>query len=154
MKYFCDTEFDGFGGELLSLALIREDGESLYLVYPQPKKYRDPWVAENVAPILWDIPSPLPGMAHTVPDHKTGAHMIASYLNMDPDVPYIVTDWPDDVSHLCRALMTGPGFMASVARIQFDILRVDAYPTTLKDAVRHNAWWDAQALRTLVMDNE
>jgi hypothetical protein len=26
---------------------------------------------------------------------------------------------------------------------------VDCYPTTLEGAVRHNAWWDAMALRAL-----
>lgn len=27
MKYFLDTEFDGFGGDLISLALVCEDGQ-------------------------------------------------------------------------------------------------------------------------------
>lgn len=32
MKYYLDCEFDGYRGSLLSLALVREDGESLYLI--------------------------------------------------------------------------------------------------------------------------
>lgn len=32
MRYYLDTEFNGRGGQLLSLALVREDGESIYWV--------------------------------------------------------------------------------------------------------------------------
>ena len=59
MKYFLDTEFNEFGGELISLALVREDGESIYLVYPDLPEY-GAWVKEHVVPIIWSIPSPLP----------------------------------------------------------------------------------------------
>ena len=31
MRYFLDTEFNGFGGALLSLALVPEDGEEFYV---------------------------------------------------------------------------------------------------------------------------
>ena len=36
--------------------------------------------------------------------------------------------------------------MASINDIQFNMFRIDAYPTELKYAIRHNAWWDAKAL--------
>ncbi len=32
MRYYIDTEFNGTGGQLLSLALVREDGLSFYEV--------------------------------------------------------------------------------------------------------------------------
>jgi hypothetical protein len=57
MKYYLDTEFNEFGGELISLALVREDGESLYLVYPEPKDGYGEWVKDNVVPIISDLPS-------------------------------------------------------------------------------------------------
>ena len=44
MRYFLDTEFNGFGGELLSLALVREDGASIYLLYTVPGNIAR-WVA-------------------------------------------------------------------------------------------------------------
>ena len=31
MRYFLDTEYNGWGGALLSLALVPDDGEELYL---------------------------------------------------------------------------------------------------------------------------
>ena len=146
MRYYLDTEFNGFGGELISLALVREDGKSLYLVYPVPMERYDFWVQKNVVPILWDIPSPLPGMAYKFVSEKEGAFKIQTFLHGDPN-PVIVTDWPDDISYFCQAIITGPGSMINIPQLSFDMVRVDAYPTTLEGAVQHNAWWDAMALR-------
>gem|GEM_PF-4079500 len=36
LRYFLDTEFNGFGGALISLALVSEAGPSLYLIYGEP----------------------------------------------------------------------------------------------------------------------
>lgn len=144
MKYFLDCEFDGFGGELLSMALVREDNEARYFVLPQPETYRDPWVAENVAPILWDIPSPIPGMAYRVTKEDLLNHL-AAFLHQDTEIE-IIADWPDDIRYFCESLITGPGMMINVPSMTFHMLRIDAYPTTLEGAVRHNAYWDALAL--------
>ena len=147
MRYFLDTEFNEFGGELISLALVREDGESIYLVYPDLPEYGE-WVSKNVMPIIWNIPSPLPGMAYKLPDKEEGAYIIANFLKGDPH-PVIVSDWPDDIRYFCQAIITGPGMMAAIDNIVFQMVRVNAYPTTLENAVQHNAWWDAKALREL-----
>jgi len=144
MRYFLDTEFNEFGGELLSLALVRADGDALYLRYPEPAKL-GPWVAENVWPIMDDVPAGRD--VHRVTQAE-GAKLIADFFAArSGSVPYIITDWPDDVRYLCQAVITGPGQMAAIPRMQFDIVRVDAYPTTLDGAVQHNALWDAFALR-------
>lgn len=167
MRYFLDCEFDAFGGPLISLALVREDLESLYLVYRDEAE--DPWVQENVIPKLWSIPSPMPGMAHNLtgshqlvrlqpapaepirmPSHEMGARIIASFLEGD-DRPYIVADWPDDIAYFCRAVMTGPGHMATMKNLRFEMTRVLSYPTDLPGAVQHNAYWDAKALRHLIL---
>lgn len=146
MKYFLDTEFNGFGGELISLALVREDNESLYLVYPEPLDRYDVWVQKNVIPILWDIPSPLPGMAYQLKSRKDGAFRIQQFLQGD-STPQIITDWPDDIKYFCQEIITGPGQMINIPQVTFLMARVDAYPTELKGAVQHNAWWDAKALK-------
>lgn len=143
MKYFLDTEFNEFGGQLLSLALVREDGDALYLIYPEPRVWGK-WVYENVFPIMDSIPEGCD--AHRVTKAE-GSKLIADFFSARGGVPYVITDWPDDVRHLCEAVITGPGMMAPIARMQFDIVRVDAYPTTLPGAVQHNALWDAFALR-------
>lgn len=153
MRYFLDTEFNGFGGELISLALVREDGKSLYLIYPELKWY-DFWVQENVLPILRNVPFVGVGMTprlsvndvHKLEYKWQGHSLIQAFLHGDPN-PVIVTDWPDDIRYFCQAIITGPGSMINIPQLSFDMVRVDAYPTTLEGAVQHNAWWDAMALR-------
>lgn len=144
MNYTCDTEFNGFGGGLISLALYREDGESLYLIYDLKEKL-DPWVAENVIPILnADLPENT-GKRHLIDDWNVGADLIADFFGTDLD-PYVVVDWPDDMKYFCQAIMKGPGYMANIKRVIFDVVRVNAYPTDNTKAVRHNSWWDAKVL--------
>jgi hypothetical protein len=48
MNYFLGTEFNGFGGALISLALVREDGAEFYAATAcaNPRS----WVKENVIP--------------------------------------------------------------------------------------------------------
>lgn len=150
MKYYADCEFDGFGGALLSLALIREDNEAIYIVYEHNVvEAQDGWVCDNVIPILDDIPSPIPGMAYSVNSDIEASRLLEDYFAWDP-YPLIITDWPDDVKYICQAFITGPGKMISVPSVRFEVVRVDAYPTQLRDAVQHNAYWDAQALRVLL----
>jgi hypothetical protein len=149
MKYYLDTEFNEFGGELISLALVREDGKSIYLVYPILEKYGD-WVKENVVPILWDIPLPVAQLeAWKLLNNEDGAHIIQEFLSGDPQ-PFIITDWPDDIRYFCQAIITGPGTMINIPGLVFQMFRIDAYPTTLEGAVQHNAWHDANALRHLL----
>ncbi len=53
---FFDTEFtylDARKGELLSLGLVKDSGEELYIEFDQPPHDRmDPWVIEHVLPSL------------------------------------------------------------------------------------------------------
>ncbi len=149
LRYFIDTEFNGFGGALLSLALVREDGLSLYLLYDPPDEL-DPWVSRNVLPKLTRLPPEIE-VRHV--GQADGARAIAAFLDGDRD-PEIIADWPDDIRLLCSALMLGPGATVLLDRLRFEILRVEPYPTDLEGAVEHNAWWDAMALRRRLMRHE
>lgn len=144
MNYYLDTEFNGFGRQLLSMALVREDGESLYAVLPAPAE-PDPWVAQNVLPLMLGVPRAV-RVCHCTADELPA--YIQWFLEGDK-APRIISDWPDDIRYFCQAVITGPGQMISVPSLTFEVRRVDAYPTTLPDAVQHNAWWDAMALRHL-----
>lgn len=145
MKYFLDCEFNGYRGELISLALVPEQGnDALYLAWP----YGDftPWVAENVIPIV-TAPAAVPHI------HRLQAWpgFIEIFLR-DDDAPVIIADWPDDIRYFCECLIIGPGEMIKTApRIFFNVERVDAYPTELPGAVQHNALWDARALKAKLM---
>lgn len=146
MRYFLDCEFNGFGGELLSLALVRQDGVSVYYVIDwQDPLNIEPWVAENVVPLLFDSAvTPL-----TVTKAEIGAEL-AVFFKGDHS-PVVIADWPDDIRYLCEVLITGPGTCINISGLTFEWHRVDAYPNDgsrqLADAVQHNAWWDAMALR-------
>ena len=51
MKLFIDTEFNGFGGELISMAIVAEDGREWYGILPVADKLVE-WVEEHVRPVL------------------------------------------------------------------------------------------------------
>lgn len=145
MKFTLDTEFNGYKGELLSLALapFGEFRAGIYLHVPTPPQNMDPWVAENV----WPLMDKCPIVPMVYPVEQWG-DIIAKYLaDNSLVVPYIIADWPADIRYLCDVLEKPGGEMASVPRIQFDIVRVDSYPSPIESAVRHNAWWDAVVLR-------
>ncbi len=143
MRYFLDTEFNEFGGQLISLALVPDDGQELYISTPCANP--GPWVLENVIPIVRCA-----GADPMEIEIDMIGHVIAGYLRSDAN-PIIIADWPDDISYFCRAIVVGPGKMANIAKLQFELIRVDAYPTQLAGAVQHNALWDARALRALFM---
>ena len=50
MKIWIDCEFNEFGGDLISMALVAEDGREFYDVLEC--KNPGPWVAKNVMPFL------------------------------------------------------------------------------------------------------
>lgn len=150
MRYYLDCEFDGFGGKILSMALVREDNESLYMVFENNlQNLSDPWVEKNIIPIIWSIPSPFPGRVEKV-TNETAPFILANYFSQDSGQKHVVSDWPDDIKYLCESLITGPGTMSPVDNLYMSFHRIDAYPTYLAGAVRHNAFWDAKALQVRI----
>lgn len=146
MKYFLDTEFNELGGDLISLALVSETGREMYLA--TECKAPKAWVEKYVMPIVT-----CDGAKPYMCDVSLFGPLSAWYLHSDPD-PIIVADWPDDIRYFCQALITGPGEMADIPRLRFELARVDAYPTKLEGAIQHNALWDARALRALLVLGE
>ena len=143
MRYFLDTEFNGFGGDLISIALVPEaEGAAPFyeaIDCPAPT----PWVIEHVLPVLDTVPLP----------RSTVADRFADYLLDDPD-PVLIADWPEDIAHACRLLVIGPGHMKPVRSIRFDLVDPDLVSSGRGGAVPHNAWHDATALRRDVLDYE
>lgn len=153
IRYFIDFEFMGFGGELISGAVVREDGSSIYLVQPndvlsamRASPDSDPWVLENVMPHLYNVPRSVPITVQ--PKHEWGP-MIAAFLYQDDQVPQIFADWMTDISDLMNLFVTGPGTGVPMNhQTHMVCLRhLDVYPTTLAGAIQHNAYWDAAALK-------
>ncbi|HEX7853176.1 MAG TPA: hypothetical protein VF503_05720 [Sphingobium sp.] len=143
MQYFLDTEFNGFGGELISLALVPQYGDQeFYTSLPLPDKVHS-WVERNVIPYLRHVPV---GVDHEMSREEAAAH-IANYLEGDRD-PVIVADWPEDIAQFCMLLLTGPGEIAPVGAMRFELMRTPGFSTAANSAVPHNALHDARALRT------
>ena len=128
MNIVIDTEFNGFGGELISMALVAESGQEFYEVLGCEKPV--PWVAEHVMPIL---------NKHSV-SHDYFQHALQSFLFQFGEV-HIIADWPDDIRYFCQELITGPGTCLNTPNISMEIKSIDA-----ESKIPHNALEDARGI--------
>ncbi|MES2119905.1 MAG: hypothetical protein V4513_04945 [Pseudomonadota bacterium] len=149
LRYFLDTEYNGWGGALLSLALVPDEGEELYLTLDWDGPL-EAWVERHVAPYLDMVPEQLVSPRMSRAD---AARLIGHYLAGDPE-PLIVADWPEDIALLNALLVTGPGVMAEVPSLRFQFLTLSGFSTAANSKVPHNALHDARALRDHVLTIE
>jgi len=134
MRIFLDTEFNGFYGKLMSMALVPEDpSQPEFYVELEMFDQLNPWVRENVAPKLNSIPK----------NRAEFQNDLANYLwNCGECV--IVADWPDDIRHFCESLITGPGMTINLFNnIKFELDLTIQY----ESLVPHHALHDARAIR-------
>ena len=142
LRYFLDTEYNGWGGALLSLALVADSGEELYLVLEHDGAI-EPWVERHVLPYLDAVPESL----RTPPlPRPAAADALAFFLGGDPE-PLVIADWPEDIAHLASLLVTGPGRMVPLQSLRLQIVPLTGFSTAANSAVPHNALHDARALR-------
>lgn len=136
-RLYLDTEFNGFNGELMSLALVPagDVAREFYCVLKTAKKW-DPWVEQHVVPHLEQTPMP----------RTTASAALGEYLReVGPCV--VVADWPTDFEHLMALLITGPGFMQAVPGFSMEYMPLPGFNTADHSRVPHNALHDARALR-------
>lgn len=161
-RYYLDTEFNSFGGSLISLGIVRHDDpdDNLYLVVPMQDIERmtfeegmDPWIVENILPHLYDGPKMTNIRVCSV--HQW-PQLLGEFIYRGDGPPQIFVDWPSDAMDFAKLLMTGPGRAVTMEnQTHITILRhIDVYPTSLDGAVQHNAIWDAMAIRQLVIEME
>jgi hypothetical protein len=127
-----DAEFNGFGGELISIGLVCEDGQEWYEVAEIPAEPH-PFVEQHVLPVLGKEP---------IGRHRF-AQSLAEFLAGVPE-PVIIADWPDDIRCLCDGL----GQFGSGMRFRLGctfVLLAQQPPSALQTT--HNALLDARALR-------
>jgi hypothetical protein len=135
MKLWIDCEFNEFGGDLISMALVAEDGQEFYEVLnlENDEKYGS-WVFANVVPYL-----------NKDPIAKTWFHTkLWSFINQWDEV-HIIADWPDDIKYFCMSLITGPGVALNTPLNL--TMQIDRELTTESSAILHNALEDARAIR-------
>ena len=150
MRYFLDTEYNGFGGALISVALVPEDGDQEFYVslLPLPDDLH-PWVERHVIPYLRHVP---PGLDYAL-ERLNASQLLETYLAADRDA-VIIADWPEDIAHFCYLLMTGPGEMIPVSGMRFELVDGTGFSSARNSQVPHNALHDARALRQFVLSQE
>lgn len=135
INLFIDQEYDCPANELISIALVGDDGREFYEVV-EGAIVTDPWVEENVMNILYKDPIPLEEI------QKKLTKFIKPYYGQEL---IIHADWPDDIAYFCRLLLVEPGVMINMKRhITFKLNR-DL--SGRKSKVPHNALEDARAIR-------
>lgn len=135
MNLYLDTEFDGHGGELISLALAADDGTHWYGIFSP--YCADEWVSEHVHPKLFAMKPTIEG------DNAVLRFSLKEYLLARSGCT-IWADWPADFEHLMH-LMCGDYYSESFAppcTMQL-IVTPDG---ELKPEHPHNALSDAIAL--------
>jgi len=149
MRYFLDTEYNGFGGALLSLALVPEDGGDEFYVTLECDAPLDPWVERHVVPFLDMVPE---GLVSPRLSRTAAAGALAAWLAHD-EAPDIVADWPEDLAQLSMLLVTGPGLMVPMPPLSLHFVPLHGFSTAANSVVPHNALHDARALRNHVMNH-
>lgn len=143
MRFYLDCEFNGFGGELLSLALAPADPKlgTLYVILESTEPVQK-WVKENVMPVM--------GEGTRYP-RNMAAKLVSAYLHelvgTTGERPTIVADWPEDFVHFMSLLLTGPGTMVNVPDLDCEYRSMRGFNTADHSEIPHNAKADANALR-------
>lgn len=149
MRYFLDCEFDGFGGPLLSVALVPDDGSEEFYAVAAHERPLCEWVERHVVPFLDMVPAAM----QRRPQHAGEiARELSAWLAGLHEVE-IVADWPDDIAYFCRLLTPAPGQMVPVPPLTFRLINLSGFSTARNSAVPHNALHDARALRDHVISH-
>ena len=134
INLFLDCEFNGFNGELISMALVSEHGDEFYEVLELPEHIEiDSWVKQNVMPILNKKPV----------DSFVFQRKLHEFLSNYSEV-HIIADWPDDIKYFCQSLITGAGMMMSIPSTL--TMEIDRSLSNDKSEILHNALADARAI--------
>jgi hypothetical protein len=135
MNIFIDCEFNGFGGDLISMALVAEDGQEFYEVLNLSRdRAYEGWVAINVVPHLNKDP-----VSKDVFQAK-----LWKFINQYKEV-HLIADWPDDIKYFCMSLITGPGVCINTPpKLTMEINRELSSNSSV---ILHNALEDARAIK-------
>jgi hypothetical protein len=134
MKLFLDCEFNGFGGELISLALVDENQQSFYEVLECPHPV--PWVKDHVIPRLNQPSIPL----------KQFQSRLQIFL-FQYEYLEIIADWPEDFALFSRSLVLSAGKCIRTPPLTMQLWMEDPIETHVASENPHNALADAQALK-------
>jgi hypothetical protein len=135
MNIWIDCEFNEFGGDLISMALVADDGREFYEVLNLEKDYKyGSWVFANVVP--WLNKDPI--------DKQVFQAKLWTFINQWDNV-HIIADWPDDIKYFCMSLITAPGMCIGTPLNL--TMQIDRTLNTEASAIPHNALEDARAIK-------
>lgn len=138
-RLYLDCEFNGHGGDLISLAIADPNGKNWYGVLPLPSVVH-PWVAAHVVPYLFSVPSQQFGGEQAIEPALFRMSLHEYLLSRSGSIIY--ADWPGDFAHLMRG-MEGSSYEQSwIVDVGMQLL-AESEP---KPEVPHNALSDAIAL--------
>lgn len=135
MNIWIDCEFNEFGGDLISMALVADDGQEFYEVLDleNDEKYGS-WVFANVVP--WLNKKEI--------TRKMFQEKLWLFLNKYEEV-HIIADWPDDIKYFCQSLITAPGMCIGTP---FNLtMQIDRTLSAESSVIPHNALEDALAIK-------
>jgi len=135
MRFWLDCEWNGDGGDLISIALVNEHRSGqFYEVVGCASPV--PWVAENVMPVLGKTPDEWASIGVL---RERLFKFLAPYETVQ-----ITADWPEDIARFCMLLIVGDGMRINTPPLSFEI---DRNLDSVKSRIPHNALEDALALR-------
>lgn len=134
MRFFIDLEFDVKSDQVLSLGMISEDGTQEFYEVLEWSKSLEPWVKENVVPILNKEPIDLETFQNkleTFCKKFNGLHLVANH--------------PNDILYFNKLLLQGEkGDWIKIQPLTFE---VDDELSGKGSSLLHNALADAKATR-------
>lgn len=151
-KFYLDTEFNGWGGDTISIGLAPADKSlpEFYYVLPLPTEPTE-WVAANVL-------TKLAAKGYEGYDYEAGEYPyaergpvgreLARFLHVYGGEEVIIqAEWPEDFAHFNKLMLNGPGSSWNFPDITFKLKFLKGFNPADHAAVPHNALEDARALR-------
>lgn len=146
MRYYIDTEFNGTGGQLLSIALVRQDGAHFYEVL-HAHELIVPWVKAHVVPHFGQEPVA----------RLQAVKKMQKFLRKDAKdgggAHIFIADWPEDIAHFCSMLLRDHGKRNDPFQFASLLLNLPGFDTAHASRTPHNALADAEALAAYVEAN-
>lgn len=138
-KLFIDCEFNGFGGELISMGIVDCHGnefyEVLHVILPRE------WVKTNIIPVLKKEP-----IFFTKFQEK-----LQEFLCIYPKGFCLIAAWPEDIKHFNACLTYGDGRRMIFPNFE---MRIDFSLNSINSKLIHNALDDAHAIKIMYFEKE
>lgn len=133
MNFFIDAEFDECPTNLISLAIVSEDGNREFYEVVDRGIIRDAWVKENVMTILEKDAIPFDEFQNRL------SKFVQQFAGMN-----VIANHPNDIVSFCHALTQKKGEWIMIQPLSFV---VDDNLSGKGSKLLHNALFDARATR-------